>query len=66
MAKKRRQFAFQHIARVGPMLPTDVLERVANDDSKLPGLRPSEYGLAESERRLGLVQHCFCKSPVCA
>lgn len=46
MAKKRRQFAFQHIATVGHMLPADVLERVANEDSKLPGLRPSEYGLA--------------------
>jgi hypothetical protein len=50
MAKKRRQFAFQHVATVGPMLPTDVLERVANEDSKLPGLRPSDYGLAETER----------------
>ena len=50
MAKKRRQFAFQHVATVGPMLPTDVLERVANEDQKLPGLRPSDYGLAETER----------------
>jgi hypothetical protein len=50
MAKKRRQFAFQHVTAVGPMLPTDVLERVANEDAKLPGLRPSDYGLAESER----------------
>jgi len=32
------------------MLPTDVLERVANEDQKLPGLRPSDYGLAETER----------------
>ncbi|MFN6189353.1 MAG: hypothetical protein ACK48S_00320, partial [Planctomycetia bacterium] len=50
MAKKRRQFAFQHVTAVGPMLPTDVLERVANEDAKLPGLRPSDYGLAETER----------------
>jgi len=50
MAKKRRQFAFQHVATIGPMLPTDVLERVANEDQKLPGLRPSDYGLAETER----------------
>ena len=50
MAKKRRQFAFQHVTAVGPMLPTDVLERVANEEAKLPGLRPSDYGLAESER----------------
>lgn len=50
MAKKRRQFAFQHIATVGAMLPTDVLERVANEDAKLPGLRPSDYGLAETKR----------------
>jgi hypothetical protein len=50
MAKKRRQFAFQHVTAVGPMLPTDVLERMANEDTKLPGLRPSDYGLAESER----------------
>jgi hypothetical protein len=50
MAKKRRQFAFQHVTTVGPMLPTDVLERVANEDQKLPGLRPSDYGLAETER----------------
>jgi hypothetical protein len=50
MAKKRRQFAFPHVATVGPMLPTDVLERVANEDQKLPGLRPSDYGLAETER----------------
>jgi len=50
MAKKRRQFAFQHVTAVGPMLPTDVLERVANEDAKLPGLWPSDYGLAETER----------------
>lgn len=48
--RRRRQFAFQHISTVGPMLPTDVLERVANEDQKLPGLRPSEYGLAGGER----------------
>ncbi|MFO0190653.1 MAG: Eco57I restriction-modification methylase domain-containing protein [Planctomycetia bacterium] len=50
MAKKRRQLAVQHGTAVGPMLPTDVLERVANEDAKLPGLRPSDYGLAETER----------------
>ncbi len=49
-SRRRRQFAFQHVTAVGPMLPTDVLERVANEDAKLPGLRPSDYGLAESER----------------
>ena len=32
------------------MLPTDVLERVAAEDPILPGLRPSDYGLAASER----------------
>lgn len=48
--RRRRTFAFQHVATVGPMLPTDVLERVAAEDQKLPGLRPSDYGLAASER----------------
>ena len=28
-SRRRRQFAFQHVTTVGPMLPTDVLERVA-------------------------------------
>ncbi|MFN7811261.1 MAG: hypothetical protein ACK5SI_01195, partial [Planctomycetia bacterium] len=33
------------------MLPTDVLERVAAEDTqKLPGLRPGDYGLAPGER----------------
>ena len=48
--RRRRTFAFQHIVATGPMLPTDVLERVAAEDPKLPGLRPSDYGLAASER----------------
>jgi hypothetical protein len=50
MAKKRREFAFQHIRTTGPMLPADVLSRVANEDSKLPGLAGTDYGLAASER----------------
>jgi hypothetical protein len=50
MAKKRREFAFQHVRTTGPMLPADVLQRVANEDSKLPGLKATDYGLAESER----------------
>jgi hypothetical protein len=48
--RRRRTSAFQHIVATGPMLPTDVLERVAAEDPKLPGLRPSDYGLAASER----------------
>jgi hypothetical protein len=50
MAKKRREFAFQHVRTAGPMLPADVLQRVANEDTKLPGLKATDYGLAESER----------------
>ena len=50
MAKKRREFAFQHIRTTGPMLPADVLSRVAIEDSKLPGLAGIDYGLAASER----------------
>ena len=50
MAKKRRVFAFQHVHTTGPMLPADVLQRVANEDQKLPGLKASDYGLAENER----------------
>ncbi|MEI8320295.1 MAG: hypothetical protein WCH79_20380, partial [Planctomycetia bacterium] len=50
MAKKRREFAFQHIRTTGPMLPADVLSRVAIEDSKLPGLAGADYGLAASER----------------
>jgi hypothetical protein len=50
-SRRRRQFAFQHVTTVGPMLPTDVLERVAAEDTqKLPGLRPGDYGLAPGER----------------
>ena len=50
MAKKRREFAFQHVRTTGPMLPADVLQRVANEDTKLPGLKATDYGLTESER----------------
>jgi hypothetical protein len=50
MAKKRRVFAFQHVRTTGPMLPADVLQRVANEDTKLPGLKATDCGLAESER----------------
>ena len=50
MAKKRHVFAFQHVHTTGPMLPADVLQRVANEDQKLPGLKASDYGLAENER----------------
>ena len=50
MAKKRREFAFQHVRTTGPMLPADVLSRVAIEDSKLPGLAGTDYGLAASER----------------
>jgi|GEM_PF-2559421 len=32
------------------MLPADVLQRIANEDSKLTGLSPTDYGLAENER----------------
>jgi len=50
-SRRRRPFAFQHVTTVGPMLPTDVLERVAAEETqKLPGLRPSDYGLAPGER----------------
>ncbi len=48
--RKRREFAFQHIRTTGPMLPADVLSRVAIEDSKLPGLAGTDYGLAASER----------------
>ena len=50
MAKKRREFAFQHVHTTGPMLPTDVLQRVANEDTKLPGLKAADYQLAPNER----------------
>ena len=50
MARKRREFAFQHVRTTGPMLPADVLSRVAIEDSKLPGLTATDYGLAGSER----------------
>jgi hypothetical protein len=50
MAKKKREFAFQHVRTTGPMLPSDVLQRGANEDPKLPGLKATDYGLAESER----------------
>jgi hypothetical protein len=50
MAKKRREFAFLHVRTTGPMLPADVLQRVANEDPKLPSLKATDYGLAESER----------------
>lgn len=48
--RRRRQFAFQHVRTTGPMLPADVLERIAGEDPKLPGLKPADFGLAESER----------------
>lgn len=48
--RRRRTFAIQHVATVGSMLPTNVLERVAAEDRKLAGLRPSHYGLAASVR----------------
>lgn len=50
MAKKRREFAFQNVRTTGPMLPADVLQRVAIEDAKLPGLKATDYGLAENER----------------
>lgn len=50
MAKKRREFAFQNVRTTGPMLPADVLQRVAIEDTKLPGLKATDYGLAENER----------------
>ena len=48
--KRRREFAFQHVRTTGPMLPADVLQRVASEDPKLPGLQATDYGLAENER----------------
>lgn len=48
--RRRREFAFQHVRTTGPMLPADVLSRVATEDSKLPGLGATDYGLAASER----------------
>ena len=50
MAKKRREFAFQFVRSVGWVLPPEILQRVAELDSRLPGLNPTDYGLAESER----------------
>lgn len=48
--RRRREVAFQHVRTTGPMLPADVLQRVANEDSKLPGPAASDCGLAENER----------------
>jgi len=46
----RRTNEFQTIHSEGGLLPADLLRRVLDPRSKLPGTRPEDYGLPEGER----------------
>jgi len=46
----RRTNEFQTIHSEGGLLPADLLRRVLDPKSKLPGTRPEDYGLPEGER----------------
>ena len=48
MARFRQKF--QTIRSEGGLLPSDLLLRLIDPGSKLPGLRPEDYALAEGER----------------
>ena len=47
----RRDQDFQTIRSEGGLLPLDLLPRVRNPQSQLPGTEPDDYGLAAGERR---------------
>ncbi|MBQ7456879.1 MAG: hypothetical protein IJS54_04675, partial [Desulfovibrio sp.] len=35
---------------IGALLPPDLLQRILDGDPKLPGMRPCDFGLADTER----------------
>ena len=46
----RRSQDFQTIRSEGGLLPPDLLRRVLDPKSKLPGTKPEDYGLPQGER----------------
>ena len=52
MARRRNSQEFQTIRSEGGLLPPDLLRRLIDPRSKLPGARPEDYALAARERRV--------------
>ena len=50
MARRRNRQEFQTIRSEGGLLPPDLLRRLIDPRSKLPGARPEDYALAARER----------------
>ena len=50
MARRRNSQEFQTIRSEGGLLPPDLLRRLIDPRSKLPGVRPEDYALAARER----------------
>ncbi len=50
MARRRNRQEFQTIRSEGGLLPPDLLRRLIDPRSKLPGIRPEDYALAARER----------------
>ena len=50
MARRRNHREFQTIRSEGGLLPPDLLRRLIDPCSKLPGTRPEDYALAARER----------------
>ena len=50
MARRRNHQEFQTIRSEGGLLPPDLLRRLIDPRSKLPGTRPEDYALAARER----------------
>ncbi|MEP0547501.1 MAG: N-6 DNA methylase [Rhodothermales bacterium] len=46
----RTRTPFQSVKTEGAILPMDLLQRVADQDADLGGLRPQDYGLAKNEK----------------
>ena len=50
MARRRNSQEFQTVHSEGGLLPPDLLRRLIDPRSKLPGVRPDDYALAARER----------------
>lgn len=50
MTRARSQLSFHAVRTEGGLLPSDILQRIAALDPKLPGTRPEDYHLLSGER----------------
>ena len=65
MARRRNRQEFQTIRSEGGLLPPDLLRRLIDPRSKLPGVRPEDYALTAHEQPAAAPYTAELRSPTC-